>query len=72
MPCALGIGLAILDTPEIWEEIAVALNTTLQFGLQNIDRFCGDNCEQMEVLLVAAQKVLRPDLVETVQKQVIA
>ncbi len=74
MPCALGIGLArlgslgILDTLEIREEIAVALNTTLQFSLQNIDHFCCDNCGQMEVLLVAAQKLLRLDLVKTVQK----
>jgi type 2 lantibiotic biosynthesis protein LanM len=61
--------LTILDTPEIQEEIAVALNTTLQFGLQNIDHPCCGNCGRIEVLLVAAQKLLRPDLVETVQKQ---
>jgi lantibiotic modifying enzyme len=61
--------LAILDTPEIREEIAVALNTTLQFGLQNIDHPCCGNCGRMEVLLIAAQKLLRPDLVETVKKQ---
>jgi type 2 lantibiotic biosynthesis protein LanM len=72
---APGIGLArlgslaILDTPEIREEIAVALNTTLQFGLQNIDHPCCGNCGRMEVVLVAAQKLLRPDLVETVQTQ---
>jgi hypothetical protein len=72
---APGIGLArlgslaILDTPEIREEIAIALNTTLQFGLQNIDHPCCGNCGRMEVLLVAAQKLLRPDLVETAQKQ---
>jgi type 2 lantibiotic biosynthesis protein LanM len=72
---APGIGLArlgslsIFDTPEIREEIAIALNNTLQFGLQNIDHPCCGNCGRMEVLLVAAQKLLRPDLVETVQKQ---
>jgi len=72
---APGIGLArlgslsIFDTPEIREEIAVALNTTLQFGLQNIDHLCCGNCGRIEVLLVAAQKLLRPDLVETVKKQ---
>ncbi len=72
---APGIGLArlgslaILDTPEIREEIAVALNTTLQFGLQNIDHPCCGNCGRMEVLLIAAQKLLRPDLLETVKKQ---
>jgi type 2 lantibiotic biosynthesis protein LanM len=72
---APGIGLArlgslsILDTPEIREEIAIALNTTLQFGLQNIDHPCCGNCGRMEVLLVAAQKLLRPNLLETVNKQ---
>jgi type 2 lantibiotic biosynthesis protein LanM len=72
---APGIGLArlgslaILDTPEIREEIAVALNTTLQFGLQNIDYACCGNCGRMEVLLIATQKLLRPDLVEIVKKQ---
>jgi type 2 lantibiotic biosynthesis protein LanM len=72
---APGIGLArlgslaILDTPEIREEIAIALDTTLQFGLQNIDHSCCGNCGRMEVLLVAAQKLLRPNLLETVNKQ---
>jgi type 2 lantibiotic biosynthesis protein LanM len=72
---APGIGLArlgslaIVDTPEIQKEIAIALNTTLQFGLQNIDHPCCGNCGRIEVLLVAAQKLLRPDLVETVKKQ---
>ncbi|MEQ9481960.1 type 2 lanthipeptide synthetase LanM family protein [Coleofasciculus sp. F4-SAH-05] len=72
---APGIGLArlgslaSLDTPDIRAEIAIALKTTLQFSWQNIDHPCCGNCGRMEVLLVAAQKLLRPDLVEIVKKQ---
>ncbi|KAB8330745.1 type 2 lantipeptide synthetase LanM [Scytonema tolypothrichoides VB-61278] len=62
-------GLSILDTVEIRQEIAVALNTTQQFGLQNIDHLCCGNFGRMEVLLVAACKLSRPDLLNTVQKQ---
>ncbi|NJM71735.1 MAG: type 2 lantipeptide synthetase LanM [Scytonema sp. RU_4_4] len=72
---APGIGLArlgslpILDTAEIRQEIAVAINTTVQFGLQNIDHLCCGNFGRMEVLCVAACKLSRPDLLNTVQKQ---
>jgi lantibiotic modifying enzyme len=40
---ATGIGLArlgslaILDTPDVRQEIAIALKTTLKFGLQDIE-----------------------------------
>jgi lantibiotic modifying enzyme len=57
---APGIGLArlgslpILDTAEIRQEIAVAINTTQQFGLHNIDHLCCGNFGRMEVLLVGA------------------
>ncbi|BAZ20540.1 lanthionine synthetase C family protein [Kalymmatonema gypsitolerans NIES-4073] len=72
---APGIGLArlgslpILDTAEIRQEIAVAINTTQQFGLHNIDHLCCGNFGRMEVLLVGASKLSRPDLLNTVQKQ---
>lgn len=72
---ATGIGLArlgslgILDTPDVRKEIAIALNTTLKFGLQDIDHPCCGNCGRIELLLVAAQKLSRPELVETAQKQ---
>ncbi len=72
---AAGIGLArlgslmILDTEEIRQEIAIALNTIQQFGLQNLDRLCCGNFGRMEVLLVAALKLSRSDLEETAQRQ---
>ncbi|MCG6136864.1 MAG: type 2 lantipeptide synthetase LanM family protein [Nostoc sp. LLA-1] len=62
-------GLEILDTPEIRQEIAVALNTTQQFGLQNLDHLCCGNFGRMEVLLVGATKLSSSELLETVQKQ---
>lgn len=62
-------GLTILDTAEIQQEIAVALNTTQQFGLQAIDHLCCGNLDRIEVLLVAAQKLSHSDLCETAQKQ---
>jgi len=69
----IGLGrlgsLASLDTADIRAEIAIALDTTRQFSWHNIDHLCCGNCGRMEVLLVAAQKLLRPDLVEIVKKQ---
>jgi type 2 lantibiotic biosynthesis protein LanM len=62
-------GLEILDTPEIRQEIAVAINTTQQFGLQNLDHLCCGNFGRMEVLLVGASKLSSSELRETVQKQ---
>ncbi|GET37482.1 type 2 lanthipeptide synthetase LanM family protein [Microseira wollei] len=62
-------GLAILDTKEIRQEIAVAINTTQQFGLQNLDHVCCGNFGRMEVLLLAACKLSLPELGNIVQKQ---
>ncbi|HBE31803.1 MAG TPA: type 2 lantipeptide synthetase LanM, partial [Cyanobacteria bacterium UBA11368] len=62
-------GLEILDTTEIRQEIAVAINTTQRFGLPPLDHLCCGNFGRMEVLLVAASKLSRPELGNTVQKQ---
>jgi type 2 lantibiotic biosynthesis protein LanM len=72
---AAGIGLArlgslmILDTAEIRHDIAVALKTTQQIGLQNLDRVCCGNFGRLETLLVAASELSRPELLETAQRQ---
>jgi type 2 lantibiotic biosynthesis protein LanM len=72
---APGIGLArlgslaILDTDEIQQEIKTALQTTQQFGLQGIDHLCCGNFGRIDVLLVAARQLERPDFLETAQKQ---
>jgi lantibiotic modifying enzyme len=62
-------GLEILDTKEIRQEIAVAINTTQQFGLQNLDHLCCGNFGRMEVLLLAASKLSPSELGNKVQKQ---
>jgi type 2 lantibiotic biosynthesis protein LanM len=72
---AAGIGLArlgslmILDTAQIRQDIAVALNTTQKVGLQNLDHLCCGNFGRLETLLVAALGLSRPELRKTAQRQ---
>lgn len=64
---AAGIGLGrlgslrIVDTPEIKQEIEIALQTTQNFGLQAIDHLCCGNLGRVEVLLVGSKICFRPD-----------
>ena len=62
----LGI-LSIYQSNEIYEDIEIALQTTQKYGLQGIDHLCCGNFGRIEVLLVAAQKLSRPQLLEIVQ-----
>jgi type 2 lantibiotic biosynthesis protein LanM len=72
---APGIGLArlgslrILDTPEIRQDIETAIRTTQQVSLEGIDHLCCGNLGRIEVLLVAAQKLPQPELLDLTQKQ---
>jgi lantibiotic modifying enzyme len=61
--------LSIYQTDEIYQDIEVALQTTQKYGLQGIDHLCCGNFGRIEVLLVAAQKLARPQLLETAQKK---
>ena len=61
--------LSIYQTNEIYQDIEVALQTTQKYGLQGIDHLCCGNFGRIEVLLVAAQKLGRPQLLETAQKK---
>ena len=63
-------GLSILDTLEIRQEIAVALETTQRFCLDNLDNLCWGNLGRLETLLVASEKLDRPDLLEFVYQAV--
>jgi type 2 lantibiotic biosynthesis protein LanM len=69
----IGLGrlgsLVVLDTNEIRQEIEIALETTQRLGLQGIDHLCCGNLGRLEFLLVAAQKLSRPELLEAAQKQ---
>lgn len=67
---AAGIGLgrlgalSILETKEIHQDLEVALQTTQKYGLQGVDHLCCGNFGRLEVLLLAAQKLARPELQE--------
>lgn len=61
--------LSIYHTEEIYEDVEVALQTTQKYGLQGVDHLCCGNFGRIEVLLVAAQKLSRPQLLETAQKK---
>ncbi|MDJ0594891.1 MAG: type 2 lanthipeptide synthetase LanM family protein [Pleurocapsa sp. MO_226.B13] len=64
---AAGIGLGrlgslgIVESSEIKREIEIALQTTQKHGLQAIDHLCCGNLGRVEVLLVGAQRLSRPD-----------
>ncbi|GAP94813.1 type 2 lanthipeptide synthetase LanM family protein [Leptolyngbya sp. NIES-2104] len=72
---APGIGLArlgslaILETDEIRQEIAIALQTTQKLGIQDIDHLCCGNFGRIETLLVGAIQLKQPELAEIAQKQ---
>lgn len=61
-------GLSIYQTEQILTDIDVALQTTQNRGLQNIDHLCCGNLGQCEVLLVAAQKLSSPQWYQTAQE----
>jgi type 2 lantibiotic biosynthesis protein LanM len=58
-------GLSILETDEIHQDIELALQTTQKYGLQGVDHLCCGSFGRIELLVVAAQKLSRPDLLET-------
>ena len=71
---ATGIGLArlgglnVLDTPEVRQEIEIALGATLACGLPSLDNLCCGNGGRIEFLLAAAQRLGRPNLLERARK----
>jgi lantibiotic modifying enzyme len=58
-----------LDTPEIRQDITVALKTTQQAGLAGVDHLCCGNLGRLELLLVAACQLSCPELRQTAQQQ---
>jgi type 2 lantibiotic biosynthesis protein LanM len=55
-------GLSVLDTPEIRQDIAIALATTQKFALGGIDSLCWGNLGRLETLLLAVRQGHRPEL----------
>ena len=67
---APGIGLArvggldVLDTEQVREDIDLAVQTTLDFGVQGVDHPCCGNVGRAELLLSAGRRLARPELEE--------
>lgn len=57
-------GLSILDTEQVREDIELALQTTLEFGVKGVDHPCCGNLGRAEILLSAGQRLSRPELEE--------
>ncbi|MBN1219843.1 MAG: type 2 lantipeptide synthetase LanM family protein [Anaerolineae bacterium] len=62
-------GLAALDTPEIRQEIDLALQVTLKIDPSAEDHLCCGNFGRLELLVVAAQSLARPDLLDVARQQ---
>jgi type 2 lantibiotic biosynthesis protein LanM len=73
---APGIGLArvggldLLDTAEIRQDIEVAIETTVRYGLCDLDHLCCGNFGRIEFLFTAARKLNSPQLLKIVMTQV--
>lgn len=62
-------GLSVLKTEQIEQDIEVALQATQNYCLQSLDSLCYGNFGRIETLLVASQKISRPQLREIALKQ---
>ncbi len=63
-------GLAILDPNEIRQELEIDLQQMLQSELQVLDNLCCGNLGYIDALLVAAERLSRPELREIAHKQI--
>jgi type 2 lantibiotic biosynthesis protein LanM len=61
--------LSILDTAQIRQDIAIALQTTQQIGLQGPDHLCCGNLGRADILLTASCQLSRPDLSEDARRK---
>jgi lantibiotic modifying enzyme len=57
-------GLPILDTPQVREDLRVALQTTQACGLEALDNLCCGNFGRLELLVAASQRLGQPQLLE--------
>jgi type 2 lantibiotic biosynthesis protein LanM len=57
-------GLGVLDTEQVREDIDLAVQTTIEFGVQGVDHPCCGNMGRAELLLSAGQRLARPELGE--------
>ncbi|MBW4509335.1 MAG: type 2 lantipeptide synthetase LanM family protein [Scytonematopsis contorta HA4267-MV1] len=61
-------GLSILDTPEIRQEITIALQTTQKFAVWGVDHLCWGSLGRIETLLVAAKTLKQPEILDFVNQ----
>ena len=57
-------GLGVLDTEQVREDIELAVQTTVEFGVQGVDHPCCGNLGRAELLLSAGRRLARPELEE--------
>ena len=60
-------GLESLDTPEVQADIADALRAVLRYEGPGSDHLCCGRCGRAEALLVAGERLGRPELAEAAQ-----
>jgi lantibiotic modifying enzyme len=65
-------GLGQLDTPEIHENIKQALETTKNFGLQNLDHLCCGNFGRLDLYVYASETLNEPDYLKLARQQATA
>lgn len=61
-------GLSLLATNVVYQDIEVALQTTQRYGF-DVDQLCCGNFGRIELLVVAAQKLSRPELLESAKQR---
>jgi len=57
-------GLGVLDTEQVREDIELAVQTTVEFGVRGVDHPCCGNLGRAELLLSAGRRLARPELEE--------
>jgi type 2 lantibiotic biosynthesis protein LanM len=62
-------GLPTLDTPQVRNDLQVALQTTLAYPLTPLDNLCCGNFGRIELLVAASQRLGQPQLLEMAQRQ---
>ena len=55
-------GLGVLDTEQVREDIELAVQTTVEFGVRGVDHPCCGNLGRAELLLSAGRRLARPEL----------
>jgi lantibiotic modifying enzyme len=61
-------GLPVLDTPQVRNDIQVALQTTLTWGLSSLDNLCCGNSGCIELLVAASGRLGQPHLLEVARQ----